>query len=322
MSVNEIKKQLWKLAQTEGFSDVRVTSPFIPDPVAERYRWWVAQGFHGEMEYLAKTMENRLSPTQHFCGAKSVLVFRADYYPHESPPRVCTNAVRIAKYAVGVDYHRVLQQRLERLLEWLEQELPGHQWWMGIDSAPLLERAYAVAAGIGFWGRNTMVITPRVGSYYFLALILTTAELPVDPPITGTCGNCTRCLDACPTGALVTPYVLDARRCISYLTIEKKSALNEHEKKSIGEWIFGCDICQDVCPYNKKPVLTSFKEFRDGSILHEFTDPKVFLGFASNRALTRELARSPLLRAGARRLRELASWFLAKDKKASLEQDD
>lgn len=320
MSLYEIKKQLQELARSEGFSDVRVTSPFVSDFIAERYRQWIAQGCHGEMQYLADTMNTRLLPTQHFRGAKSVLVFRADYYPHESAPQVSTNAVRVAKYAVGLDYHHVLRERLKRLLEWLEQKLPGHQWWIGVDSAPFLERAYAVAAGIGFWGRNTMVITPRVGSYSFLALIMTSAELPMDPPITGTCGNCTRCLDACPTGALVAPYVLDARRCISYLTIERKSALNEGEKRSIGEWIFGCDICQDVCPYNKKPPLTPFNEFRDGSVVHEFMDPKFFLGFASNRALTRKLARSPLLRAGAHRLRELASWFLSNSEKASLGQ--
>jgi len=220
--------------------------------------------------------------------------------------------VRIAKYALGLDYHHVLRQRLMGLIAWLNARFPGHSWRPAVDSAPVLERAYAVACGVGFWGKNTMVITPRNGSYYFLALILTTAELPPDEPIWGTCGRCTRCLEACPTAAFPAPYILDARRCLSYLTIEKRSPLTKEEKESLGDWLFGCDICQDVCPYNKQPPLTPFVEFRQGTIAREFERPEFFLGARSNRQFQQKFRSSPLLRAGKKKLQELAAWLAAR----------
>ncbi len=316
------KYELESRAHELGFAQVRVARASIDAEIKERYREWLHQGYHGEMSYIPRTADVRLSPEKLLPGARSVLVFQADYYPHLTPPRDAVKGVRISKYALGLDYHQVLRYRLKLLLPWLSQVWPGNEWRIAVDSAPALERAYAVAAGIGFWGRNTMVITPRHGSYYFLALILTTAELEPDEPIWGTCGSCTRCLDACPTQAFVGPYVLDARRCISYLTIEKRSPLSEGERQMLGKWFFGCDVCQDVCPYNRRPHLTPFEEFRSGVILREYMPPEFFLQPQSNREFARHFGQSPLFRPGRRRLQELARWFSAKHNSRSLPQEE
>lgn len=211
-------------------------------------------------------------------------------------------SVRIAKYALGEDYHLVFRERLQPIVEWLSEKVPGHSWRICVDSAPLNERAYAIESGIGFMGRNTLIIAPGSGSYFLLAEVVTTAELPVDVPISGTCGTCTRCLDACPTGAITDPLRVDATRCISYLTIEKKTELTEAEHSMSGEWAFGCDICQDVCPYNKTPQPAAMRELKEGVIVHRNEPASTFFQLISNRQFERRLERSPLLRPGKRRL--------------------
>jgi epoxyqueuosine reductase len=306
------KSELREKARRQGFGDVRVAAATVPPEAAIHYRRWLAQAFHGEMRYMEATTELRLAPERLLPDARSVLVFRADYYPHSMRPSAQPGMARIAKYALGLDYHYVLRARLQELLPWLDARFPGQSWRIAIDSAPVLERAFAIAAGIGFRGRNTMVITPRHGSYYFLALIVTSAGLEPDPPIVGTCGSCTRCLDACPTAAFPEPYVLDARRCISYLTIEKRSPLTELEMAALGQWIFGCDVCQDVCPYNRRPAPTPFDEFRAGVRIHEFVPPDLFLEPRSNREFARRFEGSPLMRAGRKRLQALAAHLAAK----------
>ncbi|MGB9692463.1 MAG: tRNA epoxyqueuosine(34) reductase QueG [Candidatus Sumerlaeaceae bacterium] len=309
-STLQAKEELRKLARELGFSDVRIARAGVPPESISRYRDWLAQSFHGQMRYMAESFPVRSDIDKFVPGARSVIVFRADYYPHEQPQQPIADGARVAKYAVGVDYHLILREKLTHVVDWLGGRFPGHSFRICVDSAPLLERAFAIAAGIGFLGKNTMVITPRSGSFYFLGSVVTTAELEPDPPRAGTCGTCTRCIDACPTGAIVAPYVLDARRCISYLTIEKRSELTEDEKTQLGNWIFGCDICQDVCPYNKQPPLTPFEQFRNGRIVSEYISPRVFLEPSSHRAFRRRFAASPLLRAGAKRLQALARWFV------------
>lgn len=314
LSQGDWKTELHDRARAEGFAAVRIAPAQLEEDIRARYRAWLASGFHGEMAYMARASELRLDPTRLLPGARSVLVFRADYFPYESSRRASPpsdhSTVRVAKYALGMDYHVVLRHRLSPIVEWLASRFPGHEWRIAIDSAPVLERAYAVASGVGFWAKNTMVIAPGAGSYFFLATVLTTAALEPDPPVTGTCGRCRRCLDACPTGAIVAPYWLDARRCLSYLTIEKKSPSNDSERALLGEWIFGCDVCQDVCPYNKRPPFSPFQEFRAGTVVEEFVKPEVFLEPESNRAFARRFHGSPLLRAGKRRLQAVARWFL------------
>ncbi|GIX44081.1 MAG: tRNA epoxyqueuosine(34) reductase QueG [Candidatus Hydrogenedentota bacterium] len=302
------KAELVRVAQQAGFFAVRVANVTLGQEICDHYARWIANSYHGEMTYMEHTAQLRLNVQRWLPWAQSVLVFAADYYPREPQaacrPESTAETVRISKYAVGEDYHHVLRRRLEIICEWLGTHFPEAQWQICIDSSPLLERAYAVAAGIGFWGRNTMVITPRHGSYYFLACLVTSVALPPDPPVWGTCGSCTRCMDACPTQAFVAPYVLNARRCISYLSIEKRTPLSPTERRLLGEWVFGCDICQDVCPYNKRPPVTPFPEFREGRIVREWEPTSTFISPRSNREFTRRLAHSPILRPGRRRILE------------------
>ncbi|MBX7245459.1 MAG: tRNA epoxyqueuosine(34) reductase QueG [Candidatus Sumerlaeaceae bacterium] len=308
---SKLKSQLLERARAIGADDVRVTAATLPTEHTDRLRQWLDAGRHGEMDYMARSGEKRASAETVLPGAKSVIIFAFGYGQQKAMPvysvdEVGSAKVRVAKYALGEDYHLVLRQRLEPVVEWLSTELPGNQWRVCVDSAPLLERAFAVEAGIGFWGKNTMVLSPRAGSFFFLAEIVTTAEIAPDPPITGTCGNCTRCIDACPTAAIVAPYELDARKCISYLTIEKKSELTAEESSQLHGWAFGCDICQDVCPYNKFTNPTPVAEFEEGRIVHASESVETFGEPASNSAFERRFAKSPILRPGRRRVQRNA----------------
>jgi len=302
------KDRLRSKAGGIGFLDARVAGAILPERVGESYREWVAAGHHGEMSYMERLVDERTSGVEHVLpGAKSVIVLAASYWFPETDDEnrsvvAANEKVRIARYALGKDYHYVLKDRLSTLVGWLESELPGEQWRICVDSAPVMERSYAVASGLGFIGKNGMLISWLQGSYTFLAEILTTAEIEPDVPRDGTCGNCTRCLDACPTDAFVRPGRLDARKCISYLTIEKKSELTETEVAATGEWVFGCDICQDVCPYNKSPSRSSIAEFRPGTIINSAEPVSTFLECESNRQFERRFAGSPVLRAGKRRV--------------------
>lgn len=315
-----LKEHLRERARALGFLDARVAPARIPDAAAEAYRYWVGQGYAGEMSYMERLVDERATGAEHVLpGAKSVIVLAASYWfpkndsspkngsisVHEADPS--TPMVRTARYALGKDYHYVLRERLAGLVDWLTEALPGDQWRVCVDSAPLLERSYAAAAGLGFIGKNGMLISWLAGSYTFLCEIVTTAEIEPDEPRPGTCGQCTRCLDACPTRAFRGPGLLDARKCISYLTIEKKSELTETETAATGEWLFGCDICQDVCPYNKEPEESHVEEFRPGTIVDRLEPVATFLQAASNRQFERRFAGSPILRAGKRRVQHLAN---------------
>jgi epoxyqueuosine reductase len=213
--------------------------------------------------------------------------------------------VGIAAYATGEDYHLVLRQRLQQwVIPRLETLFPRERFRTVTDSAPLLERAFAVRAGLGFIGKNTLHIMPGAGSFHFLAAVVTTAHLP-RTPLSRTmpdCGQCTRCLDACPTQAFVSPFVLDARRCISYLTIERKQAMTPEEQQPLRGLVFGCDICQQVCPYNKAPAPTLIEEFLEGRTVHREEPASTFPPHLSHRQLRKRFPGSPLLRAGRRLL--------------------
>jgi epoxyqueuosine reductase len=187
-----------------------------------------------------------------------------NYHTNPSPP-VATGGIagRISNYAWGSDYHEVLWQRLDQLLNWVQMEAPGCRGRTVVDTAPLLERDFARLAGLGWFGKNTMLINKKIGSYFFIGALLLDLELNVDKPFTADhCGTCTACLDACPTDAFVGPGKLDARRCISYLTIELRQPIPHELREGMGEWIYGCDICQDVCPWNRKAPISSEPAFQ------------------------------------------------------------
>lgn len=214
------------------------------------YDAWLAHGFHGEMTYLARHRQAKTDPRLLLDGAESVIAVALNY---AQPSQVNRGQPRIARYALGRDYHKVLRTKLKRLAGWISSRHPGSTSRICVDSAPVLEREFANRAGLGWFGKNTCLIDSRRGSWFFIGILLTTAEFEPDEPSAGSCGACKKCIEACPTGAIVqvdARWQVDARRCISYLTIEKRSDFSDWETRAIGNWTFGCDICQEVCPFN------------------------------------------------------------------------
>jgi epoxyqueuosine reductase len=215
------------------------------------FRKWLEQGYAGEMAYLVRTADARCDPQQVLPGAKSAVVVGLNYAPAVSPVTDDPTRGVFARYALGDDYHEVMNHKLQRLLECIREQYPDCHARVYVDAGPVLERDLAWRAGLGWFGKNTMLIHTHRGSYFLLGEILLDIELEYDHPALGGCGKCNRCIEACPTGAIVAPYVLDARRCISYLTIELRSSIPEDLRSKMGNRIFGCDICQEVCPFNQ-----------------------------------------------------------------------
>lgn len=244
-----------------GFNRVGVLRA-APARRLDAYMRWIAEGKHGEMGYLARPdrLDRRRDPNIILPGVRSMVVVGLDYYT-PPPPRTITSDPsrgRISNYAWGVDYHEIMTPRLEELAGWLRRESgeENASSRVYVDTGAILERDHGETAGFGFTGKNTLLIDPRRGSWFFLGTLLTALPLAYDPepeeqpPVPG-CGSCTRCLNACPTAAFSQPYVLDARRCISYLTIELKGWIPRELRPLMGNWVYGCDVCQEVCPFNR-----------------------------------------------------------------------
>lgn len=246
---NEWKKQIVAFALELGFSSCRVAA-CSPPPHADEFKTWLGDGAAGEMGYMARGAEKRCDPQQVLPDARSVIVLAMNYWqggPAESEATAATG--RIARYAWGDDYHDVINEKLRQLDTFLQQ-FGGKQKGY-VDTGPVLERDYAAQGGVGWHGKSTMLIDSRLGTWFFLAEILTTLGLPPDQPQADRCGTCERCMTACPTGAITSAHRLDARLCISYLTIELKTAIPKEFRPLIGDRIFGCDACLDACPWNR-----------------------------------------------------------------------
>ncbi len=254
---SDLKQQ----ARQAGFDLVGVCPAVAPSGIG-RFHAWLEAGFAGEMRYLPNRAEAYEHPRHVLDGARSVVMLAMNYRTAE-PAAAAPGEGRISRYAWGAaDYHDVIHERLERLIEFVNDRLPDARARGVIDTAPLLEREFAQLAGLGWIGKNTMLLNKQIGSWFFLAALLTDLELEYDQPHqTDHCGTCRACLDACPTGAFPQPYVLDATKCISYLTIELRSAIPPELREGVGDWLFGCDICQDVCPWNHKAPLSSESAF-------------------------------------------------------------
>lgn len=218
---------------------------------APRLERWLNQNMHGQMHYMENHFDKRLDPRLLVDGAKTVVSLLLNYYPAKEDQQQDEDTYKISKYAYGTDYHFVIKDKLKELLAFINEEIGEVGGRCFVDSAPVLDKAWAKKSGLGWVGKNSNLITPQVGSFYFIAELIIDLELEPDGPIKDYCGSCTRCIDACPTNAIVEPYVVDGSKCISYFTIELKDQLPNEMQGKFGNWIFGCDICQDICPWNR-----------------------------------------------------------------------
>ena len=245
-----------------GFDLVGMAPVALPKVHEQALTQWVDKGFAGSMGYMVRDGRKRAHPEEILPGARSVISLAINYY-HSEDPKPDAPSGKVAKYAYGADYHKIVEKKLKILAHFIKNQAgPETLIKSYVDTGPILEKAFAKESGLGFFGKNTNVITREYGSWIFLASLITNLELEYDQPHPGGCGSCRICIDACPTDALLGNYEMDARRCISYLTIEDKTSVRgaEPPSKQIGEWLFGCDICQDVCPYNFRAKTTRYGE--------------------------------------------------------------
>jgi epoxyqueuosine reductase len=255
MIINDFVKQkrtetIKRIAATLGFDFCGVSKADFLEKEAPRLEHWLAQNYHGKMSYMANHFDKRLDPRKLVEGAKSVVSVLLNYYPQQKLSETPT-ALKLSKYAYGTDYHEVLKEKLGELVAQINEEIGEVNGRVFVDSAPVMDKVWAAQSGIGWIGKHSNLINRESGSFLFIAEIISDLDLTPDGPIKDYCGTCTRCIDACPTQAIVAPYVVDGSRCISYFTIELKEAIPDEVQGKFDNWIFGCDICQDVCPWNR-----------------------------------------------------------------------
>lgn len=316
-SKQEIKAAIRDRARVLGFELVGVTTA-DPPPHLDVYQRWIERGHHGRMDYMAgeRSHSARADPTALLPGCRSIIVLGAKYNPPPVNRASSAEGGKVAAYAIGDDYHDVLIGRLNELVQFIEQyagqPVASRAY---TDTGPILERELAQRAGLGWIGKNTMLINPQAGSYFLLAELLLSLDLPPDEPLeTDHCGSCTRCLEACPTECILPDRTVDATRCISYLTIELRGSIEEHLREQMGDWLFGCDVCQEVCPWNLRfatatedPAFQARQFVQDAGI-EEFLRldidgyQKAFKGSPLKRAKRGGLLRNAAIAAGNRAL--------------------
>jgi epoxyqueuosine reductase len=265
LSPPSLAAQIKQLGLARGFQQVGIADLDLR-AASERLQAWLAKGFHGEMDYMQKHGSKRWQPAELVPGTASVISVRMDYFPPDSAEAESvlndTELAYVSRYALGRDYHKVLRNRLQAFADDIGHLIGKFGYRVFVDSAPVLEKPLAESAGVGWIGKHTNLINSQAGSWFFLGEIYTDLELPPDTRATEHCGTCTRCIRACPTGAIVAPFELDARLCISYLTIELDTAIPESLRPMLGNRIYGCDDCQLVCPWNKFAKLSAEADFR------------------------------------------------------------
>ncbi|WP_086477030.1 tRNA epoxyqueuosine(34) reductase QueG [Arenibacter amylolyticus] len=249
MSVKQKYSQLIKdEAKRLGFLSCGISKAEFLEEEAPRLEKWLQNNMNGEMGYMENHFDKRLDPTKLVEGSKSVVSLLLNYYPEETQVE---GTYKISKYAYGQDYHHVIKSKLKQLHHFITEEIGEVHGRAFVDSAPVLDKAWAAKSGLGWIGKNSNLLTQQVGSFYFIAELIIDLELEYDSRVADHCGTCTACLDACPTQAIVAPYVVDGSKCISYFTIELKDELPSEFQGKFDEWMFGCDVCQDVCPWNR-----------------------------------------------------------------------
>lgn len=271
-------------AKRLGFLSCGISKAGFLEAEAPRLEAWLKKNMNGEMRYMENHFDKRLDPTLLVEGSKSVISLLLNYYPSETQT---DDSYKISKYAYGNDYHHVIKHKLKSLLYFIQDEIGEVEGRAFVDSAPVLDKAWAAKSGLGWIGKHSNLLTQQVGSFYFIAELIIDLELEYDQATTDHCGTCTKCIDACPTEAITEPYVVDGSKCISYFTIELKENLPTEFKGKFDDWMFGCDVCQDVCPWNKfskphsEPLFNPHPELldmnkKDWEEITEDTFKKVF----------------------------------------------
>lgn len=274
-----------------GFMSCGISRAGFLEEEAPRLEKWLTENRHGQMQYMENHFDKRLDPTLLVDGAKSVISLLLNYYPEE---KQISNTYKISKYAYGQDYHSVIKDKLKELLQSINDNIGEVGGRAFVDSAPVLDKAWAAKSGLGWIGKNSNLLSKKTGSFFFIAELIVDIELEYDHATTDHCGSCTACLDACPTQAIIAPYVVDGSKCISYFTIELKENIPHEMKGSFDDWAFGCDVCQDVCPWNRfskphrEPLFSPYPDLltltkKDWEEITEDTFRKVFKNSAVKR---------------------------------------
>jgi len=306
MTATEIERAeaVKEAAREQGFDACGIARADSIDP-ADRLGTWLDRGYHAEMDWMARTKAERQNVEKKLAGTRSVVVVARNY--NSARPDAPAGSGRVARYAWGRDYHNALKKPLRQVARLIEKFEAGAQTYCCIDTGPVLEKAWAARAGLGWIGKNSLVLRRGLGSYFFLGTILTTVELAADPPVPDQCGTCRLCIDACPTDAIVAPQIVDSQRCISYHTIENRGEIPEALHKHFDNWVFGCDICQEVCPWNRRAPETTLADFRPRT---GHANPDLgWLQEMTEEAFRQEFTGTPILRskhAGMRRNAQIA----------------
>ena len=269
MTISQHTQLVKSLSHKLGFSFCGISKAEFLEKEATQLEKWLLRGYQGKMDYLENHFDKRLDPRLLVPGAKSVVSLLYNYYPEKELRELdkTDSSLKIARYAYGEDYHFVVKDKLKELLDQLRENIGEIDGRAFVDSAPVMERAWAAKGGLGWTGKNSLLLNRSMGSYFFIAELIIDLELESDGPIKDYCGSCTACMDACPTDAITEPYVVDASKCISYFTIELKEDIPKEVKGKFENWIFGCDICQEVCPWNRFAQPTAEPRFQPSSEL-------------------------------------------------------
>jgi len=268
MNITQQTQLVKSTALQLGFDFCGISKAEFLEEEAPRLEQWLNKNMHGNMAYMQNYFDKRLDPRLLVDDAKSVISLLFNYYPEKQQP---ADLLRVSKYAYGKDYHEVIKEKLHHFLQILQQQIGDINGRVFVDSAPVMDKAWAKKSGLGWIGKNSNLINKQQGSFFFIAEIIVDAPFEYDLPIKDFCGTCTRCLDACPTNAIVAPYVVDGSKCISYFTIELKDEIDATMNGKFNDWIFGCDVCQDVCPWNRFSKPTHENDFNPIPEIFSFT---------------------------------------------------
>lgn len=261
--MDSLKSKIIEKAKSAGFAEVKFANYQTLDNETDLLKIWINNGYHADMNWIERHIDLRKDPRKLLDSCQSMIIF-AHSYNNGIDHLPSKDYGKIARYAQGRDYHKVLKKKLKKIIQFIDSEVQGSENRAFVDSGPVAERDWAVLSGIGARGKNSLILNKKLGSYFFLSVILSSIKFPTDEPISDMCGKCTKCISACPTDAIVKPYVIDSNKCISYQTIENRSDnIPQEISDNISNWIFGCDICQEVCPWNNhRNMLNREKDFQ------------------------------------------------------------